>query len=56
MRRREIGILKAIGWETSDIILMKFWEGIGISLILLSGIILAYITSFSPLPPFSNLS
>ncbi len=25
--RREIGILKAIGWETSDIIAMKLWEG-----------------------------
>ena len=25
--RREIGILKAVGWETSDILAMKFWEG-----------------------------
>ncbi len=25
--RREIGILKAVGWETSDIIAMKLWEG-----------------------------
>lgn len=25
--RREIGILKAVGWETSDVIKMKFWEG-----------------------------
>ena len=30
--RKEIGILKAIGWETSDVILMKFWEGAVISL------------------------
>jgi ABC-type lipoprotein release transport system permease subunit len=30
--RREIGILKAIGWETSDILQMRFWEGAIISL------------------------
>ena len=30
--RREIGILKAVGWETSDIVLMKFWEGAVVSL------------------------
>ena len=30
--KREIGVLKAIGWETSDILLMKFWEGAVISL------------------------
>ena len=41
--RKEIGILKAIGWETSDILLMKFWEGTAISLTaFLLGIILAY--------------
>jgi lipoprotein-releasing system permease protein len=41
--RREIGILKAIGWETSDIIKMKFWEGAVISLTaFLLGILLAY--------------
>jgi ABC-type lipoprotein release transport system permease subunit len=41
--RKEIGILKAIGWETSDILLMKFWEGTAISLsAFLLGIILAY--------------
>jgi ABC-type lipoprotein release transport system permease subunit len=45
--RREIGILKAIGWETSDVILMKFWEGMVVSLSsFLSGIILAYIHVF----------
>ncbi|MDD2853328.1 MAG: FtsX-like permease family protein [Desulfuromonadaceae bacterium] len=41
--RREIGILKAVGWETSDILLMKFWEGIVLSLTaFLVGTILAY--------------
>jgi cell division protein FtsX len=41
--KKEIGILKAIGWETSDIIFMKFWEGAVISLSsFMAGIILAY--------------
>lgn len=45
--RKEIGILKAIGWDTSDILLMKFWEGIVISLTaFLFGIILAYFHVF----------
>ena len=45
--KREIGILKAIGWETSDVILMKFWEGMAVSLSsFLSGILLAYIHVF----------
>ncbi len=30
--RREIGILKAIGWETSDVILLKFYEAVAVSL------------------------
>jgi len=41
--KREIGILKAIGWETSDVIMMKFWEGMVISLsAFAAGIIFAY--------------
>ncbi|MBN2034200.1 MAG: FtsX-like permease family protein [Deltaproteobacteria bacterium] len=45
--KREIGILKAVGWETSDIIRMKFWEGLVVSLSsFLMGILLAYIHVF----------
>lgn len=45
--RREIGILKAIGWETSDVIVMKFWEGVVVSLSsFLAGVILAYVHVF----------
>jgi ABC-type lipoprotein release transport system permease subunit len=45
--RREIGILKAMGWETSDVILVKFWEGIAVSLSsFLAGIVLAYVHVF----------
>ncbi len=41
--RREIGILKAIGWETGDVLQMKFWEGFVISLSsFLLGVLLAY--------------
>lgn len=41
--RREIGILKAIGWETTDVIAMKFWEGVVVSLSsFLMGVLLAY--------------
>jgi ABC-type lipoprotein release transport system permease subunit len=45
--RREIGILKAIGWETSDVILMKFWEGLVVSLSsFLAGLVLGYVHVF----------
>ncbi|MCB1776113.1 MAG: FtsX-like permease family protein [Candidatus Competibacteraceae bacterium] len=41
--KREIGILKAIGWETGDILTMKLWEGALLSTAaFLSGYVLAY--------------
>jgi FtsX-like permease family len=41
--RKEIGILKAVGWETSNVLQMKFWEGLTVSMTaFLLGIILAY--------------
>jgi ABC-type lipoprotein release transport system permease subunit len=41
--RREIGILKSIGWESADVLLLKFWEGAVISLTaFLTGVLLAY--------------
>jgi ABC-type lipoprotein release transport system permease subunit len=41
--RKEIGILKSIGWESGDVLLMKFWEGAVISLTaFLAGVLLAY--------------
>jgi ABC-type lipoprotein release transport system permease subunit len=45
--KREIGILKAIGWETADVLQMKFWEGLAVSLsAFLTGAILAYLHVF----------
>ncbi|MCX8087347.1 MAG: ABC transporter permease [Rhodocyclaceae bacterium] len=41
--RREIGILKAIGWETGDVIQMKFWEGLLISL---SAFLLGFLAAY----------
>jgi cell division protein FtsX len=42
--RREIGLLKALGWETSDILLMKFWEGTAVSVTaFLLGVLLAWL-------------
>ncbi|MCC6136110.1 MAG: FtsX-like permease family protein [Candidatus Contendobacter sp.] len=41
--QREIGILKAVGWETGDILRMKLWEGALLSLTaFLTGYLLAY--------------
>ncbi len=45
---REIGILKAIGWDTGDVIAMKLWEGGLISFgAFLAGTVFAYIHVFS---------
>lgn len=44
---REIGILKAIGWDTGDVIAMKLWEGSLISLgAFLAGTVFAYVHVF----------
>ena len=46
--RKEIGILKAIGWDTRDVLVMKLWEGASISLTaFLVGVILAYLHVFT---------
>ncbi len=45
--KREIGTLKAIGWETGDVMVMKFWEAITVSLTaFLLGGLLAYLHVF----------
>lgn len=42
--KREIGILKFLGFETSDILALRFWEsGVVSGLAMLSGVTLAYI-------------
>ena len=46
--RREIGVLKAIGWETSDVMAMKLWEGLLISVFaFLIGYLAAYLHVFA---------
>lgn len=45
--KREIGILKAIGWDTGDVLTLKLFEGIVISVTsFLAGISLAYVHVF----------
>jgi cell division protein FtsX len=44
---REVGILKAVGWDTSDVIRMKFWEGALLSLAAFGcGYLAAYVHVF----------
>ena len=42
--RREIGILKAVGWETGDVLRMKFWEG---ALVSLTAFLLGYLAAYA---------
>ena len=45
--RTEIGILKSLGWDTSDILLLKFWEGLVVCLTaFMVGVMAAYIHVF----------
>ncbi len=45
--KAEIGVLKAVGWETADVLRIKLWEGLVISLTsFLIGVLLAYVHVF----------
>ncbi len=45
--RREIGILKAVGWDTPDVLLLKFWEGATIAITaFLIGLLVALVNVF----------
>jgi len=48
----EVGVLKAVGWDTADVLIMKFWEGTVISLTsFFAGVIAAYIHVFFAAAP-----
>ncbi|MFZ2161400.1 MAG: FtsX-like permease family protein [Sideroxyarcus sp.] len=49
--KREIGILKAIGWETGDVLKMKFWEG---ALVSLTAFLLGYVAAYFHVFHFST--
>ncbi|MBI4742898.1 MAG: FtsX-like permease family protein [Betaproteobacteria bacterium] len=49
--KREIGILKAIGWETGDVIKMKFWEG---ALVSLAAFLIGYVAAYLHVFHFSS--
>ncbi len=56
--RRELGILKAVGWETSDVILLKGYEAMGVSLAafgLGAGLAVLALAVPHPLPVLSAL-
>ena len=45
--KREVGVLKAIGWGTSDVLELKFWEGFVLSVTaFLLGLILGFVHVF----------
>ncbi len=50
--RREIGILKAMGWETGEVLQLKFWEGAVVSLTaFFMGTLAAYLHVFVAAAP-----
>jgi cell division protein FtsX len=54
--RGEIAVLKAVGWDTADVLLLKFWEGAAVSLTaFVIGVIAAYLHVFwAPTPLFEH--